>query len=71
MREDMVSSEVSKLESEGSVIRNAGARALDVRDNNARQYQTMNDEHRQKLSARLSERARSRKTYSLVYVAAD
>ena len=67
----MVSSEVSKLESEGGVVRNAGARALDVRDNNARQCQTMNDEHRQKLSARLSERARSRKTDSLVYVAAD
>ena len=43
--EGIVSSMVSRVESEGSVIRNVGAQALDVRDNNARQYQTTNDEH--------------------------
>jgi len=35
------------MESEGGVIQNAGMQVLDVYDNNARQYQTMNDEHRQ------------------------
>jgi len=41
----IVSSMVSRVESEGGVVRNVGARALDMRDNNAQQYQTTNDEH--------------------------
>jgi len=44
-REGIVSSMVSRVESEGGVIRNVSARVLDVRDNNARQYQTMNNEY--------------------------
>jgi len=43
--EGIVSSMVSRVESEGGVVRNVGMRVLDVRNNNARQYQTMNDEH--------------------------
>jgi len=45
--EGIVSSVVSRIRSEGSVIWNAGAQVLDLRDNNAQQYQTMNDEHGQ------------------------
>jgi len=45
--EGIVSSVVSRMRSEGGVVQNPGAQALDVHDNNARQYQTMNDEHRQ------------------------
>jgi len=41
----IVSSMVSRVESEGSVIRNVGARALDVCDNNVQQYQTTNNKH--------------------------
>jgi len=41
----IVSSMVSRVESEGGVVRNVGTQALDVHDNNARQYQTTNDEH--------------------------
>jgi len=45
--EGIVSSVVSRIRSEGGVIWNAGAQALDVHDNNVWQYQTMNDEHGQ------------------------
>jgi len=45
--EGIVSSVVSRMRSEGSVVRNASTRALNVCDNNVQQYQTMNDEHGQ------------------------